>query len=414
MAQQIDRLVVSRGPARITFRGAVFWSKEDITVDLTKETVALPSSAFGDLTEVSLGVKATATLRPVGEFEHLDVLWNFFAALPIGSSIFGNADEALIIQPLDPTQNQVRFHAAGVSALPGLTFTAVDTLLEELTFQMIGKNNTPIDDPARLFIFEANTIVLNDLGYDDTKLLVQSYTNRWLSAGTFTLTFGANTTAAIAYNANAAAVAAALNLLASVIAAGGVTATGTLDDGWTVTFDDVGVQGPISGAVTSMPGGTSVREDILTAGAVGAAKISKLRLYPWHSFAAKEGVKVAFDLQVTEDESDAIGHYDTVYRGLTVTASALPQGVPAEAVLAAAAVQGPASVRGRRLSVGAHHFDVFAEGVFFRLYSANLKTAGLIFGSENQRVPELQWSASRTLTGGVLNPLFYIGTNAPA
>lgn len=46
------------------------------------------------------------------------------------------------------------------------------------------------------------------------------------TSGDFTLTFGADTTAAIAFSATATAVAAALNLLASVIAAGGVDATG--------------------------------------------------------------------------------------------------------------------------------------------------------------------------------------------
>jgi hypothetical protein len=51
-------------------------------------------------------------------------------------------------------------------------------------------------------------------------------TSGTVTSGTFTLTFGANTTAAINFDATATAVAAALNLLASVVTAGGVEATG--------------------------------------------------------------------------------------------------------------------------------------------------------------------------------------------
>ena len=47
-------------------------------------------------------------------------------------------------------------------------------------------------------------------------------------AGTFTVTFGAYTTGALAWNAAAAVVAAAINLLPSIIAVGGVTVTLTV------------------------------------------------------------------------------------------------------------------------------------------------------------------------------------------
>lgn len=66
------------------------------------------------------------------------------------------------------------------------------------------------------------------------------------TGGTYTLTYGANTTSALAYNADADAVETALNLLASIIAAGGVTVSGT----WpvlVVTFNNVGARNAITG-----------------------------------------------------------------------------------------------------------------------------------------------------------------------
>jgi hypothetical protein len=179
----------------------------------------------------------------------------------------------------------------------------------------------------------------------------------------------------------------ALNALASITAAGGVTVAGSVDDGWTVTFVTNGVRANITGAVTGMPAGTTVRQDVLTAGAAGAAQVARLRLFPWSSFAAREGVQVKFSTTITEDDSDAIGQYDSVFGGLGVELTAQPQGFDIETMLSAAAVQGAASVRGRKLSSGAHDFIVQGEGVYFAMYGANLKGSGAVFGAINQRVP---------------------------
>lgn len=56
-----------------------------------------------------------------------------------------------------------------------------------------------------------------------------------MTTGTFTLSFGAATTAGIAYNSDAATVDAALEAI-STIPAGGVTVTGSSGGPWTVTF----------------------------------------------------------------------------------------------------------------------------------------------------------------------------------
>lgn len=64
---------------------------------------------------------------------------------------------------------------------------------------------------------------------------------RALTGGTWTITFGANTTTELAYNASASIVETALNALASVTSAGGVTVSKAANyQRYTVTFDDVG------------------------------------------------------------------------------------------------------------------------------------------------------------------------------
>lgn len=65
--------------------------------------------------------------------------------------------------------------------------------------------------------------------------------------GTFTLTFGANTTSALNYNATAAQVATALNALASITSAGGVSVTGPDSGPYQVAFTSAGVRTLITG-----------------------------------------------------------------------------------------------------------------------------------------------------------------------
>lgn len=390
----------------VTHRAGYFFTREDLVVDFSLDTKGIPSAAFGELTQVSQGVKATAKFRPIGEFEHLGVLWPY-ATTPIGRSIFGDADYPLLIQPLDTTQKQTRFKAAGISKMPDLFFTATDTIIQDCEFQMVGANGVAIDDAARLFVIEANALDLGALPYDPDKLLVQSYAARWLSAGTWHPVYDADdTTAAIAFNANAAAVQTALRTIAALPA---VTVAGNYTDGFTVTHTGALDPALFTSTFSGFPGGASLKATAVSANVV------LLRLNPWASFQTREGLKVTFGLTVNEDQSDSIGHYDSTFGGLTVSVAGIPQGMTEEQMLAAANVQGPNAVRGRKLSTGAHDLDIFSDGVFFRLYAANIVKAGQVFGPVKQRIAETGWAASRSIgAGGVLNPLFYIGAAAPA
>lgn len=82
------------------------------------------------------------------------------------------------------------------------------------------------------------------------------------TGGTFTLTFGANTTTGIAYNAAASAVQSALVALASIGAGNAaVVGTGTISNPWLVTFQGAlaGPQVLMTGSATSLQGSFSVQ-----------------------------------------------------------------------------------------------------------------------------------------------------------
>ena len=93
-----------------------------------------------------------------------------------------------------------------------------------------------------------------DLSADTTVLGVGNYGTA-LTSGTWPLTFSGNTASGIAYNVTATALATALNALASIISAGGVTvATGYGNGVYAITFVSNGTQAAFtSGANTLAP-----------------------------------------------------------------------------------------------------------------------------------------------------------------
>ncbi|MGV2914725.1 hypothetical protein [Streptomyces alfalfae] len=95
------------------------------------------------------------------------------------------------------------------------------------------------------------------------------------TGGTFTITWSGQTTAAIAYNATAAAVQSALEALSN-IAPGDVTVTGNAGGPWTLTWGGTQLGEDVAAPTTteSFTGGTSPDITIATTTAGGAATAS--------------------------------------------------------------------------------------------------------------------------------------------
>ena len=102
------------------------------------------------------------------------------------------------------------------------------------------------------------------------------------TAGTFTLTYGANTTTALSFDSTAAQVSAALNLLASIISAGGVSVSSTAAGSYRIVFTTVGVTTAITGNSTSLyPTSTAYIAEAQTGSAsVQAVFVVRLEVQP--------------------------------------------------------------------------------------------------------------------------------------
>lgn len=133
---------------------------------------------------------------------------------------------------------------------------------------------------------------------------------------------------------------------------------------------------------------------------------------PWDDFDTEDGWEIGFDLQLRDEEVDGSGVIDKTFQDLTVTASATPIGPTPEEVATAMDIQGAAL--GACQANGGVDLNVYATGVYVRVYSAQLDDTDLGHGTDRKTVGKCDWMARRTVTAGALDPLFYVGTAAPA
>jgi hypothetical protein len=97
-------------------------------------------------------------------------------------------------------------------------------------------------------------------------------------SGTYTLTFDGDTTSAIEAAATAGAIQTALNGLAAISSAGGVSVTGELSDHFTVRFLTAGTQGSITADVSQLIPDTVAVIDERIAGSASVKEIQEIQL----------------------------------------------------------------------------------------------------------------------------------------
>lgn len=405
-----DPLTICRGGAFVTFGGATFFSKTDIVFDWGITTERVKSDVYGEMQPFRTKVAPSLKLTLIGDIANLSVLYPFAAKL-VGSSIFSSGSNVLTITPTDTTQKVVKFYQGAISKEPSLTLGPTTQALGEVTFRFRPATGLPLTNTAAWFEEDNNT--WDGTGFDVADILIQSYAGSWLSTGTYTLTYGANTTASLLYNASHSDVSTALNAIASITSAGGVTVLGDYQNGFVVTFSSNGVRTNISGTFTGMPGGTSLKQVIGTAGTSGAAQVVTLTLEPWAIFSSEDTMKIEPTAVINEAPSNQIGFYDLIFGGSSAKVTFLPLGVTQSQLLAAANAQGANAGLGLNTALSAHNLDISAAGLFVRVYGVTLTKSGLIWSNKNQRVPALQWESGISISAGI-GAKYYVGTSAPS
>ena len=137
---------------------------------------------------------------------------------------------------IDPFENRLYADPQSTQNAPTLTFKQGDSVNMEL--HLVKRS---LVGGLEVVEFPTNCTVRVAIGKLDATP----------TAGTFTVTYNGDTTTALAYNASASAIQTALNALASITAAGGVTVAIVSNSMFRVAFNSVGVR---SGFTTDTAG----------------------------------------------------------------------------------------------------------------------------------------------------------------
>lgn len=137
---------------------------------------------------------------------------------------------------------------------------------------------------------------------------------------------------------------------------------------------------------------------------------------PWDEFFTEAGFSVNFSPSFENVRADGHGTIDMRLSALSVEVSAIPVGIALADVFTKRKFQGSGNALGSS-KVGSDDLVVTnavgSTQLYFSLNKPVLKDSPARFGSAVRGVGELIWRATRTITTGSADPLFYLGTAAP-
>ena len=132
---------------------------------------------------------------------------------------------------------------------------------------------------------------------------------------------------------------------------------------------------------------------------------------PWDSFNTEEGWSLSFDLSLRNELVDGLGTVDMTMQELQVTATSIPVGPTVDDVLAKQGIN--ATALGSSVQANSDDLIISGAGVHVEVRNAALVETDIGHGIDRKTIGSSEWIATRTITAGVADALFYIGTTAP-
>ena len=138
-----DRTTIVRGPCKITYDGATFFSKGGVSLTMNQSTFDKEVDAYGMVGKAKTDMQIVVEFEPAGEIEALAILFPY-GSTTIGSSIYGGTDKPLVIISTDATYT---IHNASITKIPSIRCTANNTAFGSVQFTGLLKNSS---DPSAL------------------------------------------------------------------------------------------------------------------------------------------------------------------------------------------------------------------------------------------------------------------------
>jgi hypothetical protein len=135
-----DRTTIVRGPCKITYDSATFYSKSGVVLTTTVSTFDKETDAYGVVSKAKTDFPIVIEFEPVGEIEALTVLFPY-GNTAMGASIYGSTDKPLVIVSLDKTYTILN---AQITQMPTISCSANKTAFGSVQFTgLLKKDGDP-------------------------------------------------------------------------------------------------------------------------------------------------------------------------------------------------------------------------------------------------------------------------------
>lgn len=164
-----NRTTIVRGPCKIAYDGATFYSKGGVSLTMTNATFDKETDAYGVVSKSKTDFQIVVEFEPVGEIEDLAKLYPY-GNTAMGASIYGGSDKPLVITALDATYT---INNAAVTQMPSIRCTANNTAFGTVQFTGLLEIN---GDPSALADYYA-VAGGGSIGtaFDPTKIITAPY-----------------------------------------------------------------------------------------------------------------------------------------------------------------------------------------------------------------------------------------------
>jgi hypothetical protein len=125
-----SRTTIVRGPCKIAFDSATFYSKGGVSLTMTNATFDKETDAYGVVSKSKTDFQIVVEFEPVGEIEDLAKLFPY-GNTAMGASIYGGTDKALTITAADATYT---INNAAVTQMPSIRCSANNTAFGTVQF----------------------------------------------------------------------------------------------------------------------------------------------------------------------------------------------------------------------------------------------------------------------------------------
>lgn len=388
--------LIIRGPAIVSYKGKVFYSKANISLLAVVTTFGIDSSAYG----VAENREATSIMRtsftPVGKIDDgIAVLYPHRTYVP-GQLVHHTKTMGAI----NLATNVITCTAHGFDDGAGVRVTSWGTLPAGLAaatkyfLHSLSANTFTLHPTRADALANTNAIDITDAGtglhriIEQEELVIQS-----ISDGQTTTFHNACITKMPQFF-------------------GGATKTAFGDVEYTF-YRKHGADPTDANALYTIAAGAFTDTsfdpaDILTE----PYELGWGSVAPWVAMGTREGAVFEPTMSLSERIDDAIGIVSHQIDSIEASVTARPNNVTDSDVLAKRVLQDAGAGRGRRIT--GDDLNIIGTEAYIRLYAASIEDVPLNFDGKEDRVGDIKWRANRSVTAGVANPLFYIGAAAPA